>query len=195
MRQSFLAGKRGGVREVRAFAGLGFLGVVVARRDDGAHALLLAVHHAAFDAGAGVAHVVDDAFALGDVLFHAVFGTGEARLAVERDRVDLFVINDSFGLRVHPFVHAGRLGIALLTEAREVPRDGALAVAARGEAQFKTGAQKVHGALGHDDVARIHGGLLDFVPVEGVGVDLDGLLPVRRKGEGAEREQDAGEKA
>ena len=80
---------------------------------------------------------------------------------------------------MHPFVNAGRLGIALLTEAREVSRDGTLTVAPRGEAQFETGALQVHGALSHDDVARIDGCLLDFVPVEGVGVDLDGLLPVR----------------
>ena len=154
---------------LRARVGLG------AGRDDRRDALAFA----AVDFGTGVAHVVDDALAARHVLLLAVFAARELGLAFERDLVGLLVVGDAARLRVHPFLNALRLRIALLLEACGRARDRGATVALGRDCKIEASARQVHRALIDDDVAGVDGGLLDFnglalVGAQGPGRRCDG---------------------
>jgi len=137
--------------------------------------------------------VVDDALAARHVLLLAVFAARELGLAFERDLVGLLVVGDAARMRVHPFLNALRLRIALLLEACGRARDRGATVALGRDCKIEASARQVHRALIDDDVAGVDGGLLDFVTVELVGMDFNGLALVGAQGPG--RRCDGGEDA
>ena len=96
-------------------------------------------------------------------------------------------------MRVHPFLNALRLRIALLLEACGRARDRGATVALGRDCKIEASARQVHRALIDDDVAGVDGGLLDFVTVELVGMDFNGLALVGAQGPG--RRCDGGEDA